>query len=45
MSEQKTVKELFGELLRSPCATFPALRGKLNAPTGQGVYVIYSPEK
>lgn len=42
-SEQKAVKSLFAKLIRSPLQTFPESRGKLNAPAGQGVYVIYDP--
>ena len=41
--EQETVKALFAKLLQSPLQTFPESRGKLNAPTGQGVYIIYDP--
>ena len=41
--EQKTVRAVFTELKGSPLQTFPDLRGKLNAPDRQGVYVIYAP--
>ena len=41
--EQKKVKELYAKLIRSPLQTFPEYRGKLNAPAGKGVYVIYDP--
>jgi hypothetical protein len=41
--EQNKVKALFIELIRSPLQTFPEYRGKLNAPAGKGVYVIYDP--
>lgn len=40
--EQKKVKALYAKLIGSPLQTFPAQGGKLNAPKGQGVYVIYN---
>lgn len=40
--EQKRVKALFAELIRSPLQTFLEHGGKLDAPKGQGVYVIYN---
>ena len=42
--EQKAVRALFTELMRSSLQTFPAFQGELNAPDRQGVYVIYDPE-
>lgn len=39
--EQEKVKALFAELMRSQLQTFPESRGKLNAPAGRGVYIIY----
>ncbi len=41
--EQKAVRALFTELMRSSLQTFPAFQGELNAPDRQGVYVIYDP--
>ncbi len=43
-SEQETVRAQFNELRRAPLQTFPAPRKKLDAPDGQGVYLIYSPQ-
>src|SRR5262245_59404347 len=41
--EQANIQRLFGRLTHSPLQPFPSPRGKLIAPNGQGVYVIYSP--
>jgi len=41
--EQKRVKALYAKLIGSTLQTFPEYRGKLNAPAGKGVYVIYDP--
>jgi hypothetical protein len=43
-SEQETVRAQFNELRRALLQTFPAPRKKLDAPYGQGVYLIYSPQ-
>jgi len=34
---------LFTRLKRTPLKTFPGSQGKIDAPNGQGVYVIYDP--
>jgi hypothetical protein len=41
--EQRKVRALFKQLVKAPAVEFPAPRGRLKAPTKQGVYVIYSP--
>ena len=41
--EQETVKRLFDALVNAPLHTFPPPRGKLEAPTKPGVYIIYGP--
>ena len=43
MREPEKVEALFIELIRSPQRMFPPLRGQLDAPDRQGVYVIYDP--
>ncbi len=43
-TEFETVEELFNTLTNVEASVFPELRGKLNAPDAQGVYVIYDPK-
>jgi hypothetical protein len=42
--EQKKIKAHFIELMRSPLHCFPLARGRLNASTKKGVYVISGPQ-
>jgi hypothetical protein len=41
--ERRKIDKLFVSLNRAPLREFPAPRKRLDAPTRQGVYVIYSP--
>jgi hypothetical protein len=43
VSELKSVKQVFRELISSSMVAFPEARGSIEAPDAQGVYVIYSP--
>jgi hypothetical protein len=43
MPSPQTICRLLAELLRSQAYAFPRERGRLNAPSGPGVYLIYDP--
>ena len=40
----QTIRRLLDELLRSEAYAFPPERGRLEAPTDHGVYLIYDPQ-
>ena len=42
--ELEIVEALFAELMRADCKFFPRPREKMDAPSSQGVYIIYSPQ-
>lgn len=42
-AELVAIKKLFVTLNRAPLTKFPEIKGRLEAPDLQGVYVIYSP--
>ena len=44
MSESDLIKALFDKLMLAPLPPFPKPRGKLDAPTQPGVYVLYGPK-
>jgi hypothetical protein len=41
--ETQTIHRLFREFLRSEAQSFPPIRGRLEASTDPGVYLIYDP--
>lgn len=43
-SEIKTVEIFFSKLLSANLTVFPEFRQPLNAPSTQGVYIIYDPQ-
>jgi excinuclease UvrABC nuclease subunit len=44
MSTLHLIQTLLTKLLRAEPMNFPPIRGRLDAPTDPGVYIIYSPE-
>ena len=40
MTEPESIQELFKQLLNRPVVQFPPSRGRLQAPTCKGVYII-----